>query len=119
MMTLFLEGGFPMWFLLAFGLLSLLASGRFAFRPSRARLRLTVSLGLATLFTVLTAIAADLAMVGHQVPRYLTSHPKETLASVLLQGFAESMSPAILGFSVLTVVALFLALGYYRESADL
>jgi len=118
MITLFREGGFPMWFLLVFGALSLLASGRFALRPEASRLRLVVALGLATLFTVLTAVAADLAIVGHQAPEYLSHNRGETLATVLLQGFAESMSPAILGFTVLTLVALFVALGCYREARD-
>ena len=118
MITLFREGGFPMWFLLAFGALSLLAGGRFALRPGAGRLRLVVALSLATLFTVLTAVGADLATVGHQAPEYLSHHPEQTLATVLLAGFAESMSPAILGFTVLTLVALFVALGCYRESPD-
>lgn len=117
-MTLFLEGGFPIWFLLLFGTLALIAAGRFAFHPEPGRLRLTAALGLATLFTVLTALGADLAMVGHQAPSYLARHPEEALAGVLLQGFAESMSPVILGFTMLTVVALFIALGCYRESSN-
>ena len=117
-MTLFLEGGFPMWFLLIFGVLSLICGARFALRPGAARLRLVTALSLATLFTVLTAVAADLAMVGHHAPDYLAKHPDQSLASVLLQGFAESMSPAIMGFTMLTLVALFIALGCYRESAE-
>ena len=118
MMTLFREGGFPMWFLLVFGALSLISGARFALRPEPSRLRLAIALSLATLFTIVTAICADLATVGHQVPAYLANHPGESLASVLLQGFAESMSPAILGFTMLTLVALFVALGCYRESVD-
>ncbi len=107
-----------MWFLLVFGALSLLAGARFALRPEAGRLRLAAALALATLCTVLTAIAADLATVGHQAPEYLAHHPEGTLATVLLEGFAESMSPAILGFTMLTLVALFIALGCYRESVD-
>jgi hypothetical protein len=118
MMTLFREGGFPMWFLLVFGALSLISSARFALRPAASRLRLAAALSLATLFTVLTAIAAALATVGQQAPGYLAQHPEQTLATVLLQGFAESMSPAILGFTMLTLVALFIALGCYRDSVD-
>jgi hypothetical protein len=119
MMTLILEGGFPMWFLLVFGALALFAGGRFAFHPEPDRLRLAAALGLATLFTVLTAIGADLAAVGHHASEYWAHHPEQTLASVLLQGFAESMSPAIVGFTTLTVLALFIALGCYRESHDM
>jgi len=105
-----------MWFLLAFGGLLLLSGAGFAFRPDTPRLRLTLALGAATLFTTLTAISADLATVGHRVPDYLARHPEASLASVLLQGVAESLSPAILGCTVLTLAALFIALGCYRES---
>jgi len=118
MMTLFREGGFPIWFLLAFGALSLIFGARYALRPDPNRLRLAAALGLATLLTMFTAISADLAMVGHHAPDYLAQHPEQSLASVLLQGFAEAMSPAILGFTLLTLVALCVALGCYRESLD-
>ncbi len=93
MLTLFREGGFPMWFLLAFGGLLLIAGARYAMRPDPLLLRLALALGAATLFTMVTAISADLATVGHQAPQYLARHPEMTLASVLLQGLAESLSP--------------------------
>ena len=114
MFTLFEEGGFPIWFLLAFGLLTLVSSARFAVGPTPSRLHLASVLSVATLFTTLTAICADLAEVGHHVPEYMTRHPTLSLSTVLLQGFAESMSPAILGFTLLSLVALVLALGFYR-----
>ena len=107
-----------MWFLLAFGALLLVSGARFALRPDSIRLRLTLALGGATLFTMVTAVSAALATVGHQVPNYLARHPEMTLATVLLQGMAESLSPAILGSTVLTLGALFVALGIYRESAE-
>lgn len=118
MMTLFQEGGFPMWFLLAFGTLLLISGARFAMRPDPARLRLALALSAATLFTMLTAVSADLATVGHQVPNYVARHPETTLATAVLQGFAESLSPAILGSTVLTLAALFIALGFHRESLE-
>lgn len=117
-MTLIREGGFPIWFLLAFGLLLLVASARFALRPDAARLRLSLALGAATLFTTFTALSAALSTVGHQAPDYLARHPELTLESVLLQGMAESLSPAIIGCTILTLAALFVALGFYRESAE-
>jgi hypothetical protein len=119
MLTLFREGGFPMWFLLVFGGLSLISGARFALRPDSARLRLALALGAATLFTMVTAICAAVATVGHQAPDYLARHPQATLASVLLQGMAESLSPAILGSTVLTLAASFIALGCYRESIEI
>jgi len=118
MMTLFREGGFPVWFLLGFGALLLIAGARFTIRPDAGRLRLVLALGAATLFTTVTAVSADLATVGHQAPSYLASHPEMSLAQVLLQGVAESLSPAILGGTVLTLAALFTALGFHRDSLE-
>jgi len=104
-----------MWFLLAFGVLTLVSAARFAARPESSRLRLVVALGLATLFTTLTAVCADVAAVGHQVPNYMSRHPELSLSSVLLQGGAESMSPAIVGFTVVSLASLVVALGFYRD----
>jgi hypothetical protein len=115
MLTLFTEGGFPMWFLLAFGLATLFFSVRFARAPARRTLRTAIALGVATLFTTLTSLAADVAEVGHHAPEYLKRHPETTLAEALLQGLAESMSPCILGFTILSLAALVAALGYQRE----
>jgi len=41
-----------------------------------------------------------------------------TLTVVLLQGMAESLSPAIVGCTVLTLDALLIALGCYRDSIE-
>ena len=115
MLTLFAEGGFPMWFLLAFSVLTLLSAGRFAASPDRGSLRVSLALGLTTLFTVLTSVSAALAQVGHHAPEFMAQHPALPLSTVLLQGLAESLSPAILGFTVLSLVALLLGLGFFRE----
>jgi hypothetical protein len=73
---------------------------------------------VATSFTTVTAICADLAAVGHHAPTFLARHPEMTLASVLLQGMAESLSPAIVGCTVLALAALFIGLGCYRETLE-
>jgi peptidoglycan biosynthesis protein MviN/MurJ (putative lipid II flippase) len=117
MTTLFLEGGFPMFFLLAFGLAALFFAVRYARSPTPAAVRCTVALGVATFFATLTAIAADLAAIGHHAPAYLKTHPEMSIGEVVLQGVGESMSPAILGFTVLSLTALIATLGAYREGA--
>ena len=116
MLTLFEEGGFPMWFLLAFSGLTLVTSARFAARPDSSRLRLAAALGVATLFTTLTTISADLAQVGHHAPDYAARHPEQPFNTVIMQGIAESLSPAILGCTVLSLAALIVALGIHREA---
>jgi hypothetical protein len=117
MFILFTEGGYPMWFLIAFGLCSLLAAASFAYKPARAKLRLTIGLAITTLCSIGTGVAADLAQVGHQLPHYLAKHPETNWTEAWSQGLAESLSPAIFGGFILTIVALWTSLGLWR-SAD-
>ena len=70
MMTLFEEGGAPMWFLAAFGIGMLIFAVRYATAPTRWAFRATLGLGSATLFTAVTGTCADLAAVsGAAKPR--------------------------------------------------
>ncbi|HTM45514.1 MAG TPA: hypothetical protein VL137_11195 [Polyangiaceae bacterium] len=115
MLNLFVEGGFPMWFLLTFGLATLFFAARFARAPSHRTLKTAFALGGATVFTILTAMCTDLAMVGHHAPEYLKTHPEMSLSEVLLQGLAESLSPGILGFTMLSLAALIVAYGFQRD----
>ncbi|HEX2731297.1 MAG TPA: hypothetical protein VHM70_06830 [Polyangiaceae bacterium] len=118
MWILFQEGGYPMWFLICFGLLTLISAAAFAHKPKRQKLRLTLGLGVTTLCSIATGVAADVAAVGHQAPDYLKAHPTESLATVLLQGVAESLSPAIFGGFILTIVALWVSVGLWRGYTD-
>ena len=118
MLTLIEQGGLPIWFLLIFGAFSLLLGAGFARRPEPARLKLVLAMSIATLCTTLTSVCAALAMVGHHLPEYLAQHPKEARGDALLQGMAESLGPAVLGFTLLTLVALFVALGCYRGAVE-
>jgi len=115
MKTLFMEGGVPMWFLLAFGIGMLILAVRFAIAPTGWALRATLGMGGATLFTTITGTAADFAQVGHHGPAFLRTHPGTELVEMLLQGMAESMSPAIFGGTMLSLAAMIVTLGFYRE----
>jgi hypothetical protein len=116
MATLMREGGFPMFFLLAFGLAALALAVRFAVAPSQRALKTALALSAATTFTAITGICAAFAAVGRQAPDYLKRHPESSLAEVVLLGIGESMSPGILGFTMLSLVALIVALGVYRQN---
>lgn len=115
MMQLFLEGGFPMWFILLFGGGSLGVAAKFAWKPKRETLPLLITITLATIFTAIMGVATDLAAVGHHVVEHWDKFSPE-IVQVLLQGFAESMAPAIMGFGLVSLVALITVLGFYRES---
>jgi hypothetical protein len=111
MLEMFRAGGFPMWAILAFGLLDLVAGARFAFRPERRLLPVIAALGFAVLFSVFAGTAADFAAVGTQVPQRLEWADSPKVHLIILAGFGESMSPSILGFSLLSLVALECAMG--------
>jgi hypothetical protein len=115
MFEFFTEGGFAMFFLLAFGVATLVASAHYAWRVTRVALKVTLGLGAATAFATLTGIAVDLAAVGHGAVDYMNRHHETSLASVVLQGVAESLAPAVLGFTLLSLAALITTLGLYRQ----
>jgi hypothetical protein len=116
MANLIRDGGFPVFFLLAFGLFAMGFAVRFATAPSQRVFRTTLALCAATLLTSINGIFAAFWTVGHHAPDYLKRHPESSLGEVALLGFGESMSPGILGFTVLSLVALILALGVYRQN---
>jgi hypothetical protein len=115
MANLVREGGFPVFFLLAFGLAALVFAARFAMAPSRRLFRTALSLCAATLLTSINGIFAALAAVGHHAPDYVKAHPGTSLGEVVLLGVGEAMSPGILGFTVVSLIALILTLGVYRH----
>ena len=116
MANLFREGGFPMFFLLAFGLLAMAFAIRFATAPTQRVFRTTLALCAATLLTSINGIFSAFSMVAHHAPDIAKRDPGSSLAEVVLQGFGESMAPGILGFTILSLIALILALGVYRQN---
>ena len=119
MVQLFEEGGYPMWLLLVAALTTFAAAGRFAAQPTRPRLALTRSLSGTVLLFLLMGTATDVAAVGHGAAGYIARHPGETFVTVLLQGMAECMSPAILGFSSLAIVSVLVAIGRLRAGDEI
>lgn len=118
MWTLIRNGGvIPMLFILVFGLMGLAASFYFAVRAQRRSLGFIKSMMQAVLFATLAATAADLGAT-----LYAASHAWEQpgegqplhAAHLIVEGFAESSSPGILGFSFLAVTAMLTAVGRRR-----
>jgi hypothetical protein len=113
MLTLIRNGGFPMFFILAFGLIALAAAGWYAFRPNARSLGVIVWMGGATLFATLMGTVADLGTVAYAVSAMIGQGMKDWHA-VIIEGFAESMSPGIMGFALLSMIALVTAVGKAR-----
>jgi hypothetical protein len=115
MLDLLKEGGGPMLFVVLFGLATFAAATVFAVRGDRRRLSFIAAMGTATLLSVLGGIAADLAAVGHHAHERCGSQGLD-LTSCLLVGFAESMAPGIVGFTLLSLAAMLAAVGLSRSS---
>jgi hypothetical protein len=119
-MSLMRDGGLPMWFIVAFGLTALASSVGYAIRPDDKRRSLTRGMSLATLFATLAAVAAALGATLNTLARRRSAEIRIDLpdgAVNLLTGFAESMSPLIMGFALLALTAMFSAVGGFREAA--
>jgi hypothetical protein len=118
MWTLIRNGGvIPMLFILVFGLLGLGASFYFAVRAERRSLGFIESMMQAVLFATLAATAADLGATLYAANRaWETPGDGQPLqaAHMIVEGFAESTSPAILGFSFLALTAMLTAVGKRR-----
>jgi len=114
----FTNGGWPMWFLALVGVLCVVAAANFAYRPDLAHVPRIRALALAEAWGVVTGTAADFAAVGMNVPNRPELAHSPDLALIVLQGFGESMSPALLGGAVLSVVALLCAAGHGRLQAQ-
>jgi hypothetical protein len=116
MMTLLRDGGFPMVSVLLLGAVTLISAFAFAVRPDAASERFVGWMGLSTLCSVLCGVASDLATTL-SVVTLEDEMPFELRIRIAMKGAAESMAPAIVGFALLSVVALMLAVGKRRLDA--
>jgi hypothetical protein len=115
MWQLFKEGGFPMWFVVTFGLVALATALVFAIRPRREQEGFIIGMSHATLFSVLAGVAADFSAVSHAIESH--RFPDSQTPLILIEGFGESMSPCIFGFPMLSLVWLMVAVGRRRLDA--
>ncbi len=113
------EGGWAMWFVLALGLVTLAVATALARDPAPKRRDVLCSFSLSTAFVIMSAVALNLAAVGSKVPNIpeLANHPR--LELIVMQGIAESLAPAILGFALLSFAWLIAAIGDRRASRAL
>ena len=111
-LTLIRNGGVPVIFVLLFGVLALTGAAYAAARPDERTLRYVKGMCAATLASTLSATCADLGATFLAV-----SGKPGTPTAMLLEGLSESMSPGILGFSLVSLAALFAAIAARRLPA--
>lgn len=103
-------GGMPSIVILIFSALALVAAVQFARRPD-AKGRATIRSLIAV---VITSIVLGTLMCFHSVLGFIETHPEEPSMQILLTGARESLSPAILGLALLSVVYMIVAVGERR-----
>ena len=110
MLELMKAGGWSMWFVLVLGLGALAASVLFVFRSDLRKLAMIRALSLATVFAIASGLCANVAAVFTFAAR--GSEPD--LHVVVMVGLAESLAPGILGFTMLSISWLLVAVGTRR-----
>lgn len=117
MIELFKLGGFPMFFIVAFGLIALVTAFVYAVRPRAEHEGFIRLMSVATLFSVFSGTCADFAAVCRHVARHADEMNGKQMAAIVVEGFGESMSPGIFGFTLLSLVAIMFAVGKRRRDA--
>jgi hypothetical protein len=112
MLQFFHEGGWGMFPILVVGLVVLFASTRYLIDGEPVRLRFVLALSLAQLALVVQATIADVAAVLNHL-KHVTPDVRVLL---LVAGLKECTRPALLGFGLLTLALILVAIGVYRVS---
>jgi hypothetical protein len=107
---LIVTGGPGMFAILLCGALALLTAGWFAWRVEGRVRSFLDGMARTLLYASLTALAADVA----RTLAVATTSKAEERAPMVLAGLSESMSPLILGFSLLALVHFLTAIGRRR-----
>jgi hypothetical protein len=103
-----------MWLVLVCGLASLAQAIFFARKPASAGRDALSAFSRATLMSIPAATGLSLAHMGAKIPNIpeLANSPRFDL--VVIEGLAEALSPAMLGFSILCLVWFVAAVGERR-----
>jgi hypothetical protein len=112
MLNIFIAGGFPMVFIFVFGAAAIALASSYALTLRQGRKSGARWTMLATLLATLAGVALDMAATCS----HLTS-AESVNVQALLTGIGESLSPAILGCTLLALGALITAVGSNRVKA--
>ena len=110
---LFKWGGWAGVGALGFGLAALVAAGIFMWRPRTHKLGFIVGMSLATVFMALGGIAQNVSVTMMAAARFANEKNPEW-PILIIQGIAESLVPAVSGFTLLALAAFLVALGFRR-----
>lgn len=116
MTEFFIEGGWGMWPVLVFGMVTLGAAGRFAWRAEIRQLAFLGAMTVTTFGSMFTATWTDMAAVFHNLSERSPSLSDEQFRAMMFGGLMESTRPATLGSVLLTLACLLVAVGALRAN---
>jgi hypothetical protein len=102
-------------FIGAVGLSTLGIAVSMAVRPGERKLALFRPLSVSTLLAILSSVATGLGLALRRAADDPALAGGAETTRIMLRGFAEAMAPAVLGFAVLSVAWLLVALGSRRQ----
>jgi hypothetical protein len=114
MLEFFRDGGWSMFVILAFGCVVLATAGYFAVRPDARHEGFIKWMSFALICAVMVGLASDFGAVFHNTLDIKDDSERDRIMS---QGYAECMSPPIMGFGFLTLAAMLAAIGRRRLDA--
>jgi hypothetical protein len=114
MLEFFKDGGWSMFVILAFGCVVLVTAGYFAVRPDARHEGFIKWMSFALVCSVLVGLASDFGAVFHNTRDIANDTERDR---TMAQGYAECMSPPIMGFGFLTLAAMLAAIGRRRLDA--
>ena len=114
MMEFLRAGGFSMWIVLAFSLVLLFVSGHFALRAEPKRLAIVKALTWATVFSIIGGVISNFMAVMWNVPNNDEWAHSPDMPLIVMYGLGEAVTPAVLGFTALSLAWMFVAVGMRR-----
>jgi hypothetical protein len=109
-------GGYNMWVLLVVGGITFGLAISFAIRPGERKLAVYRPLSVSTLFFTLAGLFSGLAMTMYRTTTDSRFVDSPDIHRWVMMGIGESMANAILGFSLLALAWLIVAVGMRRQT---
>ncbi len=116
MFDAFANGGWGMWFILVFGVLAVTASARFAFRGEQRLEAFGRWMGITTVSSAILGFLVGMITVCQYV---VDKVPAEERWVTVLEGLGEATHCLALGFVLVTLSSLLLAVGHRRFRTSL
>ena len=99
---------------IGFGVITLLLAVKHFVRPSERRISMVKMMSIATVFSICAAVSANAAVVMTRVPNHPEWSVSPKVNLVVMTGLGEALTPAIIGFTLLSIAWIFVTSGFRK-----